>query len=191
MEFPVDLTFKRLSWRVSLVISDASGKVIGHAPVLGSKAQRFAIHADRTHDEVRYWIAAEHPFTQWFETARGEKLGQFGLDPNGNGKFIFVAQEPRFRFVDGTPWRTWLEREFPDWPILNAIPGALLNPEVLAVRCDSGEVVFKIVKKRLMFDNRYRLTALATLTDPELECLMLSAIVYSMLDLALFQQSRP
>ncbi len=187
MTFPIDLRFERLGWRAKLAIMDMSGSVVGYAPVLGSPQQRFTLFSDRSAVKPIYVIGADNPFHQWFETPRGQRLGHFGSVTTAAGRFVHVGAEPRFTFEDDSPGLSMVERLVPDLPILNALHGALVQPRTVAQRVATGESVLKIVKTRLAFDVRYRITEAGEMSASERECLLLAAIVECRLDLALFR----
>lgn len=190
MLFPIDLTFERLGWRAKLAITDGSGRLVGYAPVLGSPKQRFTVFSDRSAAEPLYVIGADNPFNQWFETPRGQRLGHYGSVTTAAGKYVHVGSEPRFTFADDSPGWTTVERLVPDLPILNALHGALVKPRTVVQRVATGEAVLMIVKTRLAFDVRYRITETGEMSAAERECLLLAAIVECSLDLSLFQQWR-
>lgn len=189
MQFPVHLTFERLSWKAKLRVTDAAERTIGYAPVLGSKEQRFTMFADQTLAAPIYTIGADNPFHQWFEDAGGKRIGHYSSITTAAGKYVHVASEPRFVFIDGSPTVTFIEHCFPDVPILNAVTGAMLNPLTLAIRMPGREPVLRIAKTRLAFDVRYSLEPIGTVTALELECLLLASIIESMLDLVIYPRS--
>jgi|LNFM01.1.fsa_nt_gb hypothetical protein len=183
MLFPIDLRFERLGWHVKLAITDASGRVIGYAPLLGGPKQRFTVYSDRSLSGPLYVIGADNPYNQWFETAQGARLGHFGSVTTAAGRFVHVGSEPRFSFEDDSPGLSWIDVLMPGIPVLNALFGALVQPRLVARRAGTGEAVLSIVKTRLAFDLHFRIHEVGELTALERECLLLAAIVRCSFDL--------
>lgn len=102
MRFPVDITFKMMSWRASVEITDADGRLIGFIPGTGQKPGQVRIYEDATLGRLIYWIRWEHAFTQWFEDGHGERIGEFGVVPTAAGKFVSIDGQRLFQFVDET-----------------------------------------------------------------------------------------
>lgn len=182
MNFPVDLTFQMMSWRASVRITDAGGRVVGFVPGEGQKPGQVRIYADESQARLIYWIRSEHAFTQWFEDGDGKKLGEFGVVPTAAGKFVSVDGRRLFHFVDETPWLEFFEGLFPSLPIFNGLVGALMNPSIQALRVDGDHPVMRVVKKRLPIDISYSLHKQGEIEGRELECLVLSAIVRCLQD---------
>lgn len=192
MQFPVDITFKMLSWRANLHVTDGDGRMIGFIPGSQIRDGRLPIYADESMGLPIYTIRAEHAFNQWFEDAAGNRIGEFGLTPLGIGKFIFVGGEPRFRFAIGSEWLEFFDRMVPGVPVLSGLIGCFIRPWILAVRIEGGPdaqgatidgaEVLRINKKRKLIDISYSLRALDEMAARERECLLLSAIVYALQD---------
>jgi hypothetical protein len=182
MRFPVDVTFKLLGWRAAIHLTDGSGRMIGYVPPSRQPDGQLSIYANEGLGPPIYTIRAQDPFTQWFEDAAGRRIGTFGLDQLGQGKFIFVAGEPRFQFVEGSEWLDFVDRLIPSVPILNGLTGLFVRPRVLAVRMEGGTEVLQMVKKRMAIDIRYSLGALGEIDGSECECLVLSAVIRAMQD---------
>lgn len=180
--FPVVITFKLLGWSARVHVADGTGSTICFAPLSAMRGGQLPIHADERLGAALYTIKAVDPFTQWFEDPAGRKIGAFGLTPTGEGKFIHVGAEPRFRFVTETEWLDSWDRLIPSVPIVNVLTGLAVQPRTLVLRMAGDTPAVRIVKKRLAFDIRYSLDALDEIEPCEFECLMLSAIIYTMQD---------
>lgn len=185
MEFPVDISFKLLSWYARVHVTDGQGKLMGFVPPLRKGLLHVPVYSDESMRTPIYFIKAEHMFTHWFEDTKGRRIGEFGITAAGGmggGKFIFVGAKPVFEFVRPFGWAEFWEGLVPNLPVLNALTGPFVKLRTHAVRTAGNAQVLRIVKERLMFDVRYRLSTLEQLTDRELECLMLSALVFAYMD---------
>lgn len=185
MEFPVDITFKMLGWYANVHLTDRNGRMIGFLPPAGKGLLHLPVYADQSLGAPIYTIRAEHMFTHWLEDAAGRRIGEWGITPAGGmggGKFVIIAGEPRFFFASESDWVDFADRLIPSLPVLNGLIGLFVRPRTYAVRTDSGGNALLIVKQRMMVDIRYRLYTLENIGARELECLILSALVYVLMD---------
>lgn len=181
MQFPIDITFKMLGWRADIHLTDAAGEMIGYMPPPKERG-RALVYASESMGPPIYAIRSEHALIHWFEDASGQRIGEYGVVPTAQGKFVSVGNEPRFQFVYESEWLDFFDSLVPSLPVLNGLTGLFLRPRTLAVRTPGGTNALRIVKKRLMIDVRYTLYALEEMSGRECECLMLSAIVYALID---------
>ena len=190
MQFPLDITVKLLGWRAWVQVTDAAGLVVGYVPPLRKGLLHVPVYADESMGKPIYTIKAEHMFTHWFEDASGRRIGEYGITPQGGmagGKSVFVGSEPRFRFARESAFVDGMDHLVPSLPVLNALTGAFIRPRTFAVRDQDGSHVLLIVKHRQMIDIRYRLHALADITNGERECLILGALVSCLFDISFKQ----
>lgn len=187
MQFPVHITWKLLSRRASVHVTDGAGATIAFAPPAGNPAGTWQVYADRKLGRPIFTISALDPFTQFFDDADGKRIGAFGITPAGGmsgGKFVIVEGDPRFRFACESEWLDTLDRLIPSLPLVNALTGALMQTRFLVSRVPDDTPTLRLVKTRLAIDIRYSVYALSEFDDRELECLILSALVYTMMDYA-------
>jgi len=182
MQFPIEILFKLMGWRARILMTDGQGHVIGYAPFSRRPKGRLPIYADESMSRVIYAIRWEHALTHWFEDGQGRRLGEYGVVPTAEGKFVTIGGRQRFRFVDETPWQEFLDHCIPQIPVVNAMTGAFLSPTKRAVRIQGGPDALRIVKKRLALDVRYTVHCLSEIDDRDQECLILSSMLVCVLD---------
>jgi hypothetical protein len=176
MHFPVDITSKFFGQQARYLIADGAGRTIGSVPV-SSRVGEIRICAGPDDDTPIYWIRWQNAFTQWFEDGSGRRLGQFGLTPTGEGKFIFVGDNPQFRFIDDSGLLGHLDGLIPSVFFLNALTGMFFRPRDKVIRLDGGTSVLSIVRIRKAIDTCHQIHALVGVEGDELECLLLSTLV--------------
>lgn len=182
MQFPVDMTFRMLGWYAQIHLTDASGRMIGYIPFPKPRRDELPIYADQSMGAPIYTIRAEHILAEWFEDAAGRRIGGFAVTPTTDRKLVIVDGEPRFRLEHESEWLRFIDSLVPSLPLLNGLTGPFVRPSTKAVRTQDGKSVLRIVKTRMMIDIRYTLDVLEELSGAERECLMLTAIIYAMVD---------
>ena len=144
--------------------------------------RRVRIFADETLGRQIYSIRSEHGFTHWFEDADANRFGEYGILTTQTGKFISVGTKPRYRFVTESEIVDTMDLLVPSLPILNGLIGTFIKPRWRVEDLETGKPIATIIKQRMMIDVRHSLYAIEPIEGRELECLLLGAIVYALLD---------
>ena len=188
MQYPLTLTFKLVALASQIYVRDASGRELlyVHQKLLKLK-ESITAYADRSKAQVLYRIAADRVLDFRarfaFTDAAGRHLGSVkrqgarSLWRATYDVFLDAGDQPRLRIREEKPWVKLLDGVIGEVPVVGIFSGMFLNPAYQVVDLATGEVAFRVVKRRAVLESRFVVERLAGVPTPAAEVTVLLAIL--------------
>ena len=191
MKFPLELRFKLLAISSQISVRDATGQLLCYVKqkafklkeevtVFGDEAQTrplYKINADRVID-----ISAQYKI----DDVTGRTLGvvkRRGMRSFWRAHYeIHRAGTPTLVIQEENPWVKVADGFLTEIPVLGMFAGYFFHPAYRVTRSDTGAVAARVVKQPAMFEGRYRMDAVGSLTEEDERLAVLSVLMMLLLE---------
>lgn len=194
MNFPLELRFKLIALASQIFVRDAAGNLVAYVRqkmfklkedvVIYADAEQtrpaYRIRADRVLD-----IAAEYAIT---EHASGAPLGWV----KRRGMSMLWRAHYEIRSPSGETYTlreesmlvAMLDGLFSQIPILGAFAGYVFHAAYRVARTGTDEALLRVVKRPALFEGRFQVEAVGSMSAAEQELLVLAALMMLLLERA-------
>jgi uncharacterized protein YxjI len=189
VDFPLQLSFKIIALAPQLSVTDAGGRTVGYVQQkLFKLREAVTVYSDASRSQTAYTIeadrildfSAEYRFTN----AAGQSVGAVkrqGLRSLWRARYAVLdgAQE-EFTIEEENPWVKMADGLFEEIPLVGMLSGYVFHPAYSVKRGET--VVARMQKQAALWEGRYRIEALQTLTPEEQERVTLSLLMLVLLE---------
>lgn len=188
MQYPLTLNFKLVALASQVYVRDAAGRELlyVHQKLLKLK-ESITAYADRSKAKALYRIAADRvlDFRARFDftDAEGRPLGAVkrqgarSLWRATYDVYLAGSDEPRLRIREEKPWVKLLDGVVGEVPVVGIFSGLVLNPAYQVVDLATGELAFRVAKRRAVLESRFVVERHAGAPDAAAEVTVLLAIL--------------
>jgi hypothetical protein len=191
INFPLDLRFKIVAIAPQISVTDATGQLICYVKQKAFKLKEaVTVFSDAAQTRPLYRIAADRVLdisAQYhIEDTTGAPLGtvqrrgmrsiwraHYEIHRNGAPAFVMQEENPWVKLIDGVVGEI---------PLVGLLTGYILHPAYRATRAGTGDVVLRVVKKPALFEGRYTVDRVGTLSDDEERLVVLGTVMLLLLE---------
>ncbi len=190
MNYPLQLTFKRLAIARQLSVNDAGGQLIFYVKRKAFKLKEaVTVYADAAQTVPLYTIAADRVLdfsAQYhFTDTQGRIIGSVkrqGMKSLWKARYeVQTAGGQPMLIQEANPWTKVLDSLVGELPVVGMFTGYLLHPAYLVSRPE-GAALLRLEKQPAFFEGRFKIEKLAPLSDAEELAALLSLLMVVMLE---------
>jgi len=192
MEYPLDLSFKLLSWGPQISVTDAGGNLVFYVKQKALKLKEaVTVFADAEQTQTLYTMSADRvlDFSARYNFADQAGTGLGSVKRQG----VKSLWKSHFDIMDGetvvltiqeeNPWVKILDALFTSIPIVGMFSGYVFHPAYLVSRPE-GEVVMRLEKLPAFFEGKFKIEKKADLEATEETRALLSLLMMLLLERA-------
>lgn len=175
MQYPLDLTFKKLALAPQLSVTDSSGRLIFYVKQkLFKLKEAVTVFADAGQTQPLYYIkadrvmdfAARYHFTDQTGTSLGAVKRQ-GMRSIWKAHYDLLAGDATVMTIqEENAWVKVIDSLVGDIPVIGLFSGYLFHPAYLVSR-PNGPVVMRLEKRPAFFEGRFRIEKHGQLDEVE------------------------
>jgi uncharacterized protein YxjI len=166
VRFPLTLSFKIIALASQIYVRDAGGRdlLYVHQKLLKLK-ESITVYADATKAKALYRIAADRVIDfrarYDFTDAAGGHLGAVkrqgarSLWRATYDIYLDAGDSAHLRIREERPWVKFLDGLLGEIPIFGIFTGYFLNPTYQVVDTATGELAYRVVKRRALLESRF------------------------------------
>ncbi|HWS54870.1 MAG TPA: hypothetical protein VN228_12115 [Pyrinomonadaceae bacterium] len=190
MNYPLELTFKKLAIARQLSVKDAGGQLIFYVKRKAFKLKEaVTVFADAAQATPLYTIAADRVIdfsAQYhFTDTQGRAIGSVkrqGMKSLWKARYEVQAAGGRPMMIqEANPWTKVLDSVVGEIPVVGMFTGYLLHPAYI-VSGQGGEPLLRLEKLPAFFEGRFKIEQQAALSDVEELAALLSLLMVVMLE---------
>jgi len=192
MEYPLDLSFKLLSWGPQISVTDAGGNLVFYVKQKALKLKEaVTVFADAEQTQTLYTMSADRvlDFSARYNFADQAGTGLGSVKRQG----VKSLWKSHFDIMDGetvvltiqeeNPWVKILDALFTSIPIVGMFSGYVFHPAYLVSRPE-GEVVMRLEKLPAFFEGKFKIEKKTDLEATEETRALLSLLMMLLLERA-------
>jgi len=188
--YPLELSFKVLSIRTRLSVTDGNGKLILYVrPKSFRLRESINVFADEQQSKLVFHIGADRilDFSAAYRMtdASGAPVGMVkrqGMRSLWRARYqIEAAGQPGFFLHEENPWVKVIDGVVGDIPVLGLFSGYLLHPSYL-VQDGTSRPIMRLVKQPAFFEGKFRIEKLAELDSRHEKALLLGLLMMILLE---------
>lgn len=192
MEYPLDLSFKLLSWGPQISVTDAGGNLVFYVKQKALKLKEaVTVFADAEQTQTLYTMSADRvlDFSARYNFADQAGTGLGSVKRQG----VKSLWKSHYDIMDGetvvlaiqeeNPWVKILDALFTSIPIVGMFSGYVFHPAYLVSRPE-GEVVMRLEKLPAFFEGKFKIEKKADLEAIEETRALLSLLMMLLLERA-------
>jgi hypothetical protein len=190
MNYPLQLTFKKLAIARQLSVKDAGGQLIFYVKRKAFKLKEaVTVFADAAQTVPLYTIAADRVLdfsAQYhFTDTQGKVVGSVkrqGMKSLWKARYeVQAAGGQPMMIQEANPWTKVLDSLVGELPVIGMFTGYLLHPAYIVSRQD-GAALLRLEKQPAFFEGRFKIEKLAPLSDAEELAALLGLLMVVMLE---------
>jgi hypothetical protein len=192
MEYPLDLSFKLLSWGPQISVTDAGGNLVFYVKQKALKLKEaVTVFADAEQTQTLYTMSADRvlDFSARYNFADQAGTGLGSVKRQG----VKSLWKSHYDIMDGetvvlaiqeeNPWVKILDALFTSIPIVGMFSGYVFHPAYLVSRPE-GEVVMRLEKLPAFFEGKFKIEKKTDLEATEETRALLSLLMMLLLERA-------
>jgi hypothetical protein len=192
MEYPLDLSFKLLSWGPQISVTDAGGNLVFYVKQKALKLKEaVTVFADAEQTQTLYTMSADRvlDFSARYNFADQAGTGLGSVKRQG----VKSLWKSHYDIMDGetvvlaiqeeNPWVKILDALFTSIPIVGMFSGYVFHPAYLVSRPE-GEVVMRLEKLPAFFEGKFKIEKKTDLEAIEETRALLSLLMMLLLERA-------
>ena len=192
MEYPLDLSFKLLSWGPQISVTDAGGNLVFYVKQKALKLKEaVTVFADVEQTQTLYTMSADRvlDFSARYNFADQAGTGLGSVKRQG----VKSLWKSHFDIMDGetvvltiqeeNPWVKILDALFTSIPIVGMFSGYVFHPAYLVSRPEGG-VVMRLEKLPAFFEGKFKIEKKTDLEATEETRALLSLLMMLLLERA-------
>jgi uncharacterized protein YxjI len=190
--FPLTLRFKIIALAPQVFVEDSRGQLLLYVKQkLLKLKEEVNVYRDKAQTDRAYRVNADRIIDFNADYAISNQSGQaIGAMKRQGMRSIWKARyevdaafslDSSFVIEEENPWVKMLNGFVEEIPLIGALSGYFLHPVYLVKRKGEG-VVMKLTKQPALWEGRFELTRVGTVTDQEKELLVLSVVMMLLLE---------
>ena len=190
MNYPLDLSFKILAIARQLSVTDSTGKLVFYVKQKAFKLKEaVTIFGDAEQTRPLYTINADRVIDfsarYHFSNGNGQHLGSVkrqGMKSLWRSRYdIMDGEAITMTIQEENPWIKVFDGLFGELPIVGMFTGYFFHPAYVVQR-SNGEAVMRLEKQPALFEGKFRVEKLATMSDVEETRALLSLLMMVLLE---------
>ncbi|HEV3470776.1 MAG TPA: hypothetical protein VG148_15740 [Pyrinomonadaceae bacterium] len=190
MNYPLQLTFKRLAIARQLSVKDAGGQLIFYVKRKAFKLKEaVTVFADAAQTVPVYTILADRVLDfsahYHFTDPQGREVGSVkrqGMKSIWKARYEVRAADGQTMLIqEANPWTKVLDSVVGELPVVGMFTGYLLHPAYL-VSSPQGSVLLRLEKQPAFFEGRFKIEKQGTLNEAGELAALLALLMVVMLE---------
>lgn len=190
MNYPLQLTFKRLALARQLSVKDAGGQLVFYVKRKAFKLKEaVTVFADAGQTVPLYTMGADRvlDFSARYNFAdpQGRHLGSVkrqGMKSIWKARYeVQTAEGATMMIQEANPWTKVLDSVVGELPIIGIFTGYMFHPAYIVSRPD-GVALLRLEKQPAFFEGRYKIDRQGVLSDSEQTVALLALLTVVMLE---------
>ena len=190
MNYPLQLTFKKLALARQLSVKDAGGQMVFYVKRKAFKLKEaVTVFADAGQTVPLYTMGADRviDFSARYNFAdpQGRHVGSVkrqGMKSIWKARYeVQAADGGAMQIQEANPWTKVLDSVVGEIPIVGIFTGYMFHPAYIVSRPD-GTALMRLEKQPAFFEGRYKIDRLGTLSQSEETVAMLALLTVVMLE---------
>ena len=191
LNYPVNLSFKKLALASQIYIRDANGTLLGYVKQkLFKLKEDINIFADETQTQIRFNIKADRVIDfsarYNFTDNSGRPLGSIkrqGMRSiwKANYEISDAAGNPAYNINEENGWVKVVDALVGEIPIVGIFSGYMFNPTYIVTKTDKSQVA-RLSKQPAFLEGKFQLNPLSQLNNDEESLVLLGILAMTLLE---------
>jgi uncharacterized protein YxjI len=191
MEFPLQLTFKKIALSPQISVTDANGRLFAYVKQKAFKLKEaITVFADAQQTTPLYTINADRVLDisarYTIRTAAGAEVGAVqrkGMRSIWRASYEVLRDGGTVMQIrEENPWIKVVDHLMGEIPVVGIFTGYMFNPAYLLTRIDTGATMLRVKKQPAFLEGRFTITREGELSDNDETLAVLAVLMMVLLE---------